>query len=559
MKQMRYPIGVYDFEALVTRGYYFIDKTKLICDLCGVKYQTFLFTRPRRFGKTLNLSMIDRFFNIKYAGENDIFEGLEVSKCDRCRPYKNAYPVIRLNFGDLSGESEELFRKSLRDMISCTVKNLSDALDSDALDDDDRDFLKRCVRSSLDEIQERKAIRILCGLLKKIYSKDVLILVDEYDHCMQDIHSSMDFDAIISSMRPFMEQTFKFNTNCEFAVVTGIMPLAKTSMVSSFNNATVCSILESEGDEYFGFTEDEIAHLIEDTGNPSERISEIREWYDGYRFGDADVYNPFSVMMYLKNRCKPRAYWINMTGGGMSKDLLSNMGAEPLSSLKDLYKNKGSAIRTPLDIRISYSDVLSPVVKPSVVYSYLAMTGYLKAVDTGDQVDGCPLCEVGMVNEEVSFAFKALVKKAEENEKEAIAVMDSIYSRNPAVLKTNLELMLEGLCMDRSWSDLNPSARHNRYRDVIMAYLMTPELVAKTEVPKGYGLTDIFFEGSNCRPPVIIEVKTTMDPKESLQSLAGTAVEQIEVKRYAKDPDSVDAICVGLGICQRTVEVMFAP
>ncbi len=559
MEQMRYPIGVYDFKALVTGGYYFIDKTKLICDLCGVKNQTFLFTRPRRFGKTLNLSMIDRFFNIEYADEDDIFEGLEVSRCDRCRPYKNAYPVIRLNFGDLSGESEKLFRKSLRDMISCTVKDLSGALNSDALDDDDKDFLKRCVKSSLDEIQERKAIRILCGLLKKIYGKDVLILVDEYDHCMQDIHSSIDFDVIISSMRPFMEHTFKFNTDYEFAVVTGIMPLAKTSMLSSFNNAVVCSILETEGDEYFGFTEDEAVRLIQDTGNPPEILAEIREWYDGYRFGDADVYNPFSVMTYLKNNCMPRAYWINMTGGGMSRDLLSNMGAEPLSSLKNLYMEKGSVIKTPLDTRIAYSDVLSPVVKPSVVYSYLAMTGYLKAIDTGDQADGYPLCDVSMVNKEISLAFKALVEKAEENEKEAIAVMDSIYSKDPVVLKTNLELMLKGLCMDRSWSELNPSSRHNRYRDVIMAYLMTPELAAQTEASKGYGLTDIFFKGSKGRPPVIIEVKTTMDPKESLQSLAKTAVEQIEARRYAKDPDSKDAICVGLGICQKTVEAVFAP
>lgn len=142
----------------------------------------------------------------------------------------------------------------------------------------------------------------------------MIILVDEYDHWMQNINSEEAFKSIVSFLRPFMEQTFKLNRDCEFAVVTGIMPLAKTSMLSSFNNAKVCSIIETEGDEYFGFTEEEIVHLIKETGNPPEKLSEIREWYDGYRFGDADVYNPYSVIMYLDNDCRPLAYWNNMTG-----------------------------------------------------------------------------------------------------------------------------------------------------------------------------------------------------------------------------------------------------
>ncbi len=559
MEQMMYPDGVYDFKSLVTGNYYFVDKTKLICDLCGVKNKTLLFTRPRRFGKTINLSMIDRFFNLKYAEEEDIFEGLEVSKCDRCASYKNAYPVVRLNFGDLSGESKERFRISLTSMIYDAIGDLLDDLDSDALNDFDRAFLHKCAQSSLNEVDEEKAIRRICKLLKKIHKKNVLILVDEYDHCMQDIHSADDYDAIVGCMQPFMEQTFKFNTDCEFAVVTGIMPLTKTSMLSSFNNASIRSILETEGDEHFGFTEDEVIQLLDKAGKPSGKIAEIREWYDGYRFGNAEVYNPFSVMMYLMNGCEPLAYWGNTTSGGMSKELLSSMGAEPLSSLKGLYENKGSSIRTVLDTRISYADVLSPVVKPSVVYSYLAMSGDLKAVKTGSQSKGLPVCDVSMVNLEVSLAFEDLVKKAEEVERVAAKAMDSIYGKDPSELKENLNRMLNGLCMDRSWKDLDPVSRHNRYRDVIMAYLMTPELTAKAEIPKGYGLTDIFFEGSKDRPPVIIEVKTTTDRHADLRSLADTALAQIDAKMYAEDPDSADAICVGIGIRQKKAEVAFSP
>ncbi len=558
MEQMKYPCGVYDFKALVSGDYYFVDKTGLICDLCGTKNQTLVFTRPRRFGKTINLSMIDYFFNIDYAGDEDIFEGLAVSKCERCNPYKNAYPVIRLDFGYLSGKSAKRFRKSVGAMISITARKIRNRIDADRFKDDENAFLERCIKKQLDEIDQDMAIVVLCSILKRIYQKNVLILVDEYDHCMQNIHSSAVFDDVVDCMKPFMEQTFKLNTDYEFAVATGIMPLAKTSMLSSFNNAKVCSILETEGDEYFGFTEEEIIHLIDETGNPPEKIDEIREWYDGYRFGDADVYNPYSVMMYLDNGCEPEAYWNNMTHGGMSEELVASMSNESLFSLIGLYETEGSSFETILDTCITYPDVISPTVKPSVVYSYLAMAGYLKAVRTGSYEDGYPVCRVSVVNKEISTAFERLIERATEVEYDVTNVMDSIYRKDASELELSLTSMLSGLCLDASWSRLNPGSRHNRYRDLIMAYLMTPGLSAHAEIPKGYGITDIFFEGRNGRPPVIIEVKTTDDPDMDLESLAQKALAQIDRKRYAKDPDSTDAICVGLGIRQKSVKAAFA-
>ncbi len=558
MEQMKYPCGVYDFKALVSGDYYFVDKTGLICDICGTKNQALIFTRPRRFGKTINLSMIDYFFNIDYAEDEDIFEGLAVSKCERCNPYKNAYPVIRLDFGYLSGKSAEHFRKSVGAMISITARKIRNRIDADRFEDDEKLFLERCIKQQLDEIDQDMAIVVLCSILKRIYRKNVLILVDEYDHCMQNIHSSAVFDEVVDCMKPFMEQTFKLNTDYEFAVATGIMPLAKTSMLSSFNNANVCSILETEGDEYFGFTEEEIIHLIDETGNPPEKIDEIREWYDGYRFGDADVYNPYSVMMYLGNGCEPESYWNNMTGGGMSEDLVANMSSESLSALIGLYESEGSSLETILDTRISYSDVLSPAAKPSVVYSYLAMAGYLKAVRTGSQKGGFPLCRVSVVNKEVSTAFEMLIERATKIEKRTEGILESIYKKDAKALDEYLESMLSGLCLDASWSRLDPTSRHDRYRDIIMAYLMTPSHCARSEIPKGYGNADIFFEKSGDRPAIVIEVKTTSDPDMDLESLAQKALAQIDDKRYADDPDSAGAICVGLGIRQKSVRTAFA-
>ncbi len=552
-----YPDGTYDFKALVSGEYFFVDKTQMIKDICESTNITYLYTRPRRFGKSINLSMLDYFFNIKYKDGPDIFAGLKIDSCPECRVHKNAYPVVRMNFADLRGGSKKRYYESLRSMVSDLAKQFLYLIDNGLVSRIDAKFLTSCSELKLTEVDTDKSVKTLCSILESVYGKKAIILVDEYDYCIQNIHSDEEARSFIECLKPFMEQTFKFNNGIKTGVVTGIVPLTKASMLSSFNNACMCTILDPIGDEYFGFTDYEVNELLAEAGK-SEKIDEVRKWYDGYRFGEADVYNPYSVMMYLKNECEPKSYWNKMTEGGMSADFLSSMGSESLSALKGLYENKGSVLLSPIDGNISYSEVASPSVRPSVVYSYLAMTGYLKAVRTGKQENGIPLCEVGMVNEEVAFAFEALVKRAIEAEVLAENAVDAIYSRNAVTLNTYLESMLAGPQMDKKWSqDENPTERHNRYRDVIMAYLVTPGLQAREEVPKGYGLTDIFFGRTKSNPPIVIEVKTTVNPRKSLKALAKEALEQIDLRRYAEDPDAQNAILVGIAIRQKTVEVAF--
>ncbi len=558
MEQRRYPRGVCDFKALVTGDYYFVDKTGLICDLCGRMNQALFFTRPRGFGKTVNLSMIDHFFNVRYSQEEDIFEGLAVSKCERCAPYKHAYPVVRLNFGDISGESVELFHQTLDLVIANAAKEVLDSADSGILDEFDIGFLRKCADSTLNEIEKQMSIRNICYILRTIYRKNVIILVDEYDRYKRSISSAETYDSIEEDMMDFMEKTFKFNENYEFAVVTGVMPLGKTGMGSGFNNACVQSILDAEDDECFGFTEDEIVRLIDETGSPPEKIGEIREWYGGYRFGNADMYNPYSVMMYLDNGCEPEAYWNNMTGGGMPEDLVANMSSEPLSALIGLYESEGSSLETVLDTHIFYPEVFSPVAEPFVVYSYLAVTGYLKAARTGSQKGGYPLCRVSMVNKDASTAFERLIVRATEIEKRAADIMKCICEKDAAKLEEHLESILSGLRIDASWSRLFPASRRDRYLGIIMPYLTAPGQCARSEIPKGYENADIFIERREDRPTVAIVVRITIDPDMDLESLAQDALARIDRKRCAEDPDSADAICIGLGIRQKSVSAAFA-
>ncbi len=547
-----FPDGVFDFKALVTGGYFFVDKTGLICDLCGVKGMVLLIARPRRFGKSLNLSMLDYFFNIDHAGEEDIFEGLEVSECEHCARYRNAFPVLNLNFGFLSGRSPEMFRESLRTLIRMAAGSIRDRIGPSGLGEYDRAFLERCIGQSLNGIEELKAFRSMCGVLKKAYGKDVLILVDEYDHWLQDIRTAEELDSISDDMDRLLEQTFKFNTDCEFAVATGILPATGLGTRCGFNNASVCSVLETEFDDRFGFTETEVLRLLEQTGSPSEKISEIMEWHGRYRFGNADVCNPYAVMRYIESSCRPGRYWTD-TGCGLSGELVSGMGPEALYALKRMHEDKGCTVRAPLDTRVSWPQVLAPLAEPSAVCSFLALTGYLRATGTGEQADGSPLCDFGMVGAETSIAFEELAERAEWIEKAAADAMECIFDRGDR-LSLRFESMLGCFRMDRILSGLNQLSMNRRCRDLVIACLSSPEVIAEAGIPGCHGLTGILFEESEGHPPVIIEVRAATDPKTDLRSLAITASAEAD----ANSPDLTGAVCIGIAVCGEAVEAVFS-
>ena len=555
MDRKYYSTGTYDFKAMVSGCYFFVDKTLMIRDLCCLRNTTLLYTRPRRFGKTTNLSMIDYFFNMRYADGEDIFRGLKIDGCPQCRQHRNAYPVVRMNFGRLDSTDPAMFRRSMAMMLSDAVDPFLHLTEA-GIDGSDAEFIRRCFESNMDDSEMDGSVGRLCRILASFHGKDVIILVDEYDACIQTLRSRDSIDRIAGLLRPFLEQTFKHNDHLHLGIVAGIMPLARTGTLSSFGSVSVRSILDAEDAEYFGFTEHEVEDLLACTGNTPEKMTEIRELYDGYSFGGVDVYNPYTVMMYLENHCRLLSYWNNMTGGSLSEDLVAGMGTEALITLKNLYQNPGSTIRTPIDMGVVYADAISAPADPSVTYSFLAMAGYLNATYIRNMDDGIPECDVSIVNREVSFAFKSLLERATYAGRVAVSAMDAVYSCNPALLGRYLTEMLEGISMDRTWSqDEDPTLRHNKYRDIIMAYLVTPDSVAREELPKGYGRTDIFFERSGDNPPVVMEIKTTVDRTRDLGSLAEEALGQIDLKGYADEPGAQDAIRVGVAVRQKTAEV----
>ena len=558
MMTKMYPDGVYDFRSLVTGGYYFVDKTLMIRDVCKAEGQVLLYTRPRRFGKSINLSMLDYFFNMKYKDKPDLFKGSKISSCKECGRHKNAYPVIRMDFSRLVPSSPLSLEDSLKEIVS----RVADSIPRESLTDASVRLLDRCSRMELSESGLNSSIADMCEVLDSTYGNRTIVLVDEYDHVFQNIASEDAYDILIKRIRPFMEQTFKTNAHMRTGVITGIMPLMKAGMLSSFNNPKVMDVLSMEGNEHFGFTEQEVGDLLKDTGyDDPATMGEIRDWYDGYKFGSSDIYNPYSVVKYLQSRSndenKPaRSYWDGSTGGGLSSELVSRIDGVALQELKSLYQNPESRIRTELERSISYPDLFEPDTDPKLVYSYLVMAGYLRAEpsEDGDY-------DIAMVNREIAMSFRSLVDKAAEREADvSIGLRAHMLTGDAKSIRDDLQFILGGHSMDSTWKGgcesgrASDKAAHDRYKNALCSALRASGMKAFEEFPKGLGACDIFVPGDSKHPAIVVEIKTSWSKPPA--SSAATALRQIYDKGYSSEPGDENVVWIAIGISGKRVAVI---
>ncbi len=379
---------------------YFVDKTLMIRDICRFNNITFLYTRPRHFGKTTNLSMLDHFFNIRYKDEPDAFEGLKIGSFPECWTHRNAYPVIRMDMSELRGGSEKEYYESLGAMISDIADQFLGSVEEKLLSEHGMRFLRTCSDTKLAHVDADKSIKRICSILERAYGRKVIVLMDEYDRCVRDIDSVEETRSRIGLLRPFLEQTFKFNESLKTGVITGVFPIPTATMHGGFDSACMCTILDKDGEEYFGFTDSEVEELLRKTGNPSETMAEMRKWHGGYHVGDAELYNPYGVVMYLKNGCRP--------GLHLNENVIGSLpnSEEFLSVLNGTYDNGNPEIRSAIHCTVTRSDIALPSAGTSAVCSYLTTAGYLRAVPTGELENGNPVCRVKIANEEASLALR---------------------------------------------------------------------------------------------------------------------------------------------------------
>ena len=395
-------IGNQDFEVIRKGGYFYVDKTSFIRQWWEGGDQVTLITRPRRFGKTLNMSMVEKFFSLGYAGREDLFLGLKIWEDEGFRKLQGSYPVISLSFANIKEPRYKLARKKICQMVSSLYSRYQFLVDQGILNEREEAFF-RSVSVDMDDVAATMAIHELCQYLFRYYGKRVIILLDEYDTPMQEAYVNGYWNELVSFTRSLFNATFKTNPNLERGILTGITRVSKESVFSDLNNLEVITTTSRKYADCFGFTEEEVFSALDAYGL-GDKKSEVKEWYDGFTFGDRkDIYNPWSILNYLdKGQLSP--YWANSSSNSLVNKLLLEGGKGVKQEFERLMK--GETIVVELDEQVVYDHL---TVKRNAIWSLLLASGYLKAVKTEFTESGHWKYHLALTNKEVFLMFESMV------------------------------------------------------------------------------------------------------------------------------------------------------
>ncbi len=546
------PIGISDYR-VASSEYYYIDKTMMIKDFLDERPMVSLFTRPRRFGKTLNMDMIRTFFEKTDEDTSKYFQDKKIWSCgQKYRDYQGKYPVIFMTYKDVKcntwAETYELISKIIRK----EYERHSELAASDKLSDIEKQSFTEIIKGDVKETDMMMSLSTLSHLLHLHYGVKAVIIIDEYDTPIQQGHVKGFYDDVILFMRNLFSGGLKDNQNLKFGFLTGILRVAKESIFSGLNNLTINSILDNKYSEYFGFTSAEVKEMCE-YYNAADKFDEICEWYDGYRFGKSDIFNPWSVINYFNNECEPRAFWQSTGSNDIISEVIAEADADIYERLTSLVN--GSSFTTYIDTGVIYPQIKN---NPSTIYSFLLVAGYLKAIKTSTAFSGDFMCEVALPNKEISFVYnKEILRKLDDiiPQSTAISIQEAIYSGDGVKLQTLIQTLLTQSvsCYD--------TAGENFYHGFMLglcALLGGSYTTSNRE--SGDGRYDIQLMPKNdLLPGIIIELKAEKDcSADELKKLSETALKQIEDKKYDTEMTAKGIKTIykyGVAFSGKTVEV----
>lgn len=522
-KKKPLPIGVSDFKAATT-GYYYVDKTLLIRDFLDAKPMVSLFTRPRRFGKTLNMDMLRVFFEKTAEDTSVYFKDKQIWQYgDFYTRHQGQYPVVFLTFKDVKCLTwEETFQK-IRILISLEFIRHNELENSSVLTTYEKEQYHRLASDNATEVDCQMGLQLLSLLLHKHYGKECIIIIDEYDTPIQQGHNCNFYSEIVNFMRNFFSGGLKDNPHLAFGFLTGILRVAKESIFSGMNNLKINSILDESYSEYFGFTKEEVKDILS-YYEKEEKYQEICDWYDGYRFGNAEIFNPWSVINYIADKCFPRAFWQSTGSNEIIGEIIST--ATPKTT-EDLYKLLcGEKITTFIDTSVIYPEIQN---NPYSIYSFLLIAGYLKVASVYPQNDGNFMCDVAIPNKEIAFVYEKEVLNRTNQNNISISISQAIFSGDTKKLQILLEeFMLKSIS---SMDGVNEEFYHGMMLG-LCAVLGNRYRVRSNREP-GLGRFDIqLMPLVNGIPGFIFEFKHTSDAHVDLGSLAENALQQIDEKKY---------------------------
>ena len=521
------PVGISDFRNAVT-NYCYVDKTLLIRDFLNKRVQVSLFTRPRRFGKTLNMDMLRVFFEMSETDTSIYFQNLAIWGCgEKYRAEQGKYPVIFLSFKDVKQDTYEKALQNIASLLSAEFDRHRYLLDSEKCSPTEKKYFRKITAMEADEVAMGEALKYLSHMLCVHHGVPAVIMVDEYDTPIQEGYFSGYYDRIVAFIRNLFSGGFKDNSNLSFGFLTGILRVAKESIFSGMNNLKVYSVTDELYSEYFGFTENEVRQLLEYYGG-TDHFYELRSWYDGYRFGSCEIYNPWSVTNYIDDDFQPKAFWQSTGSNEIIGEILSAATAEIMKNLLKLMQ--GESIVTYIDGSVIYPEIKS---RPYSIYSFLVMTGYLRVVESHMQDDGALMCSVSIPNREIAYVYdKEIISRNPVgfSESSAVEIREAIYKKDmPRVQK----LLEQYLIQTISYFDAEKESFYHGMMIGLCAILNNRYYVTSNR-EEGLGRFDIQLEPRTAElPGFILEIKATGKSNEDLHTLAKKALAQINKNRYA--------------------------
>jgi len=564
---MKLPVGIDDFRKLRESHFYYVDKTRLIEQLLLNWSEVTLFTRPRRFGKTLNMSMLKSFFDI--GTDKALFDGLYISgNKELCDEYMGKYPVIFLSLKGVEGLTyEEAFEAFVR-IMGKEVNRVSFLADSDKLTQIEREQYKGLTiikngRLAFDKEKLISSLQLLSQLLYKHYGKKTVILIDEYDVPLDKAFQNGYYNEMVSLIRGLFGQALKTNEFLQFAVLTGCLRISKESIFTGLNNFKVMSITDSRFDEQFGFTDSEVKKLLSDYGMDSH-FDEVKEWYDGYHFGRADVYCPWDVINHADHLrddsdAKPQTYWINSSGNSLVRRLINRADSSTKDEIERLIA--GEAIEKVIRQDLTYDEIENSI---DNIWSVLFTTGYLTKIGEVKLPDSESYAYMLVIpNKEVREVFVLQIqewfKAVVANDNDAMKLLSkAILDKDEEILARQLNIV-----MGRMISILDTKApddmKENFYHGLLLGLLRgsNPDWLIKSNRESGDGFSDILIKPENPDLGIVIEVKYAKEFK-GLDAACDVAMAQIKQKRYdetLRDEGRCDILAYGIAFCRKRCKV----
>ena len=529
----RLPVGLENFEQIIKDNYYYVDKTGLISELIRNGGMVNLFTRPRRFGKTLNMSMLEHFFSIE--GDKSIFDGLKISKdTELSEEYMGKYPVISVSLKGINAAAYEGAFDFAVQIMKTTAGSMQFLLDSKVLSDYDKSDYKALLDSSMSEAVFCGGLRRLSELLEKHYGTKVILLIDEYDVPLAKAFANGYYDQMVFLIRNLLEQALKTNSSLKLAVLTGCMRISKESIFTGLNNFTTFTIADVDFDEYFGFTDQEVRDLLT-YYECTDKYGSIKEWYDGYRFGNVDVYCPWDVVSHLRSlrtnrEAIPQNYWINTSSNAEVKEFIRQ--SKNLTTKREIERlMAGESITKTIHPELTYKEMYESIEN---IWSVLFATGYLTQ---SGQVD-VRTFKLRIPNLEIRDIFKTQIM---EYFKESVAKDGDMLGRFCKALKNGEEKKVEDIFESYLKKTISirdtfvrKEMKENFYHGILLGILGIKEewgVFSNQETGEGY--SDILIETENSETAILIEVKYAGDG--NLDAACERALKQVEERKYDEE------------------------